>query len=91
MVRSGRQIPHAGEHIVDENAVAGGRVIDHDVGDRPNRLAVPDEGATAHECVQVGTTVFHKKLKSQNRIKRIKRLNVAKIYYRNLDKKHFLW
>ena len=44
VVRSGRQIPHAGEHIVDKDAVAGGRVIDHDVGDRPNRLAVLNDG-----------------------------------------------
>ena len=51
-VRSGRQIPHAGEHIVNKDAVAGGRVVDHDVGHGSDELAVLDDGTAAHECGQ---------------------------------------
>ena len=51
----------SGEHIFDKNSVSRGRVIDQHVGDCSHQLAVLDDRAAAHECVQVGTTVFYKK------------------------------
>ena len=47
------------EHILDENAVAYRGVVYHNVGDRADELAVLNDGRTAHECVQVGTTHFY--------------------------------
>ena len=44
-----------------ENAVARGRVVDQDVGDCSNELAVLDDGGARHECGQEGTTKFTKK------------------------------
>ena len=46
------------QHILNENAVACCRVVDHNVRDRSDELAVLDYGRAAHECVQVGTTLF---------------------------------
>ena len=46
------------QHIFNENSVSGCRIVDEDVGDRADELAVLDDGATRHECVQVGTTLF---------------------------------
>ena len=50
------------QHIFNENAVARGRVVDKHVGHRADELAVLDEGAAAHECVQVGTTIINRNL-----------------------------
>ena len=55
------------QHILNKNAVSRGGIVYEDVRDRADELAVLDNGASAHECVQVGTTVFIKKLKSQNK------------------------
>jgi hypothetical protein len=44
------------EHIFDENSVSGCRIVDEDVSDRVDELAVLDDGRAAHECVQIGTT-----------------------------------
>ena len=71
------------EHIFDKNAVASRRVVYHNVGDSSNKLSVLNDRGARHECGQVRTTFFYKKLKRQNHIKRIKRRNVAKIYYIN--------
>ena len=48
------------QHIFNENAVARGGIVDKNVGHRAHQLAVLDNRAAAHECVQVGTTVFTK-------------------------------
>ena len=47
---------HSGEHIFDENAVAAGGVAHKDVGHRADELAVLNNGAAAHFCVNIGTT-----------------------------------
>ena len=60
------------QHILNENAVPNRGIVDHHVGDRSDQLAVLDDGRAAHECVQVGTTVFNKKFKSQKQKQRIK-------------------
>ena len=39
----------------------------HHMGDNSHELAVLNNGAAAHECGQLGTTVFNKKFKSQKR------------------------
>ena len=49
------------EHILDEYSVTRCGVVDHNVRDGADELAVLDDGAARHECVQVGTTVFNKK------------------------------
>ena len=41
-----------GEHIFDEDSVARGRVVDQDVGDCSNELAVLNDLAAAHGCGQ---------------------------------------
>ena len=48
------------QHIFNENTVARGGVVDEHVGDRSDELAVLNDGAAGHECVQVGTTIFEK-------------------------------
>ena len=45
-----------GQHLFDKDAVAGGGVGDENVGDRADDLAVLQDGATAHECVNIGPT-----------------------------------
>ena len=64
---SRHQIPHLCEHILYKNSVADGGIADQHVGHSSDQLAVLDNGAARHECVQVGTTVFNKKFKSQKR------------------------
>ena len=44
------------QHFFDEDAVAGGGIGDKDMGDRADDLAVLENGAAAHECVNVGPT-----------------------------------
>ena len=48
------------DHILNENPVSRRRVVDEDVRHRADELAVLYQRAAAHECVQVGTTVFFK-------------------------------
>ena len=48
------------EHIFNKNAVSRGGGVDEDVGDSADELAVLNDGGAAHECGQVGTTVFTK-------------------------------
>ena len=50
------------QHILDEDAVACGGIVDENVGDGADKLAVLDDGRARHECVQVGTTHFYKLL-----------------------------
>ena len=50
------------QHILNENAVASGGIVDQHVGDRSDELAVLNDGRARHECVQVGTTHFYKLL-----------------------------
>ena len=40
------------EHIFDENAVAGGWVVDKDVGHRTHQFAVLDDGTAGHADVK---------------------------------------
>ena len=47
-----------GKHIFNKYAIPHRRIVYHNVGDRADELAVLDYGATRHECVQVGTTLF---------------------------------
>ena len=49
------------EHILNENAVSGGRVIYENVRYRADELAVLDDRASARECGQEGTTLFNGK------------------------------
>jgi len=49
-------------HILNENAVSRGGIVDQHVGDGTNQLAVPDDRRAAHECGQVGTTKSFKKM-----------------------------
>ena len=49
------------QHILNEYTVSFGWICDHYVRDRADELAVLNDGAAGHECVQVGTTNFHKK------------------------------
>ena len=51
---------HIGEHILNENAIPRGGVVDHHVGDRADELAVPDQGAAAQMCVQSRTSFMKK-------------------------------
>ncbi len=37
------------QHIIDEDAVAGGGVIHQHMGDSPNEFAVLDDGTAAYE------------------------------------------
>ena len=46
------------QHVFDENAIAGGGVVHKNMGDRANELAVLDDGAAGHECVNIGSTLF---------------------------------
>ena len=46
------------QHILNENAVSFCGIADHDMSDGTDKLAVLDDGAAAHECGQVGTTLF---------------------------------
>ena len=46
------------QHILNENSVSRGGIIDEDVGNRADELAVPDEGAAAQVCGQERTTIF---------------------------------
>ena len=48
------------QHILNEDTVSGCGIIDHNVGHRTDQLAVLNDGAAAHECGQVGTTVLLK-------------------------------
>ena len=40
------------QHILDEDAISGSRVIHKDMGYRTDELAVLDDGAAAHVCVK---------------------------------------
>ena len=59
------QISHLIQHIFNKYSVSRGGIVDHNVRYRTDELAVLDDGATAHECVQVGTTVFTIRLPEQ--------------------------
>ena len=49
------------QHILDKYTVSLGGICHHNVRDSADELAVLDNRAARHECVQVGTTVFYKK------------------------------
>jgi len=55
------------QHIFNQYPIPLGGVVDKNVGHSADELAVLDDGRAARECVQVGTTVFSKKFKSQKR------------------------
>ena len=50
------------EHILDKDTVANGGIVDQDVRHRAHDLAVLNDRAAAHECVQVGTTIINRNL-----------------------------
>ena len=50
-----------GQHIFNKYAVSRGRIVYQNVRHRAHYLAVLDDGAAAHECVQEGTTLFNEK------------------------------
>ena len=43
---------HGGEHILDEDAISRGGIVDEDVGHRAHELAVLNDGGAAQECGQ---------------------------------------
>ena len=49
---SPRQVPHLGEHFLDEDAVAHGGVVDELVGDGTDQLAVLQNGRARQVCGQ---------------------------------------
>ena len=49
------------QHILNENSIPRGGIIYKNVRYSSHELAVLDDGASAHECGQEGTTVFNKK------------------------------
>ena len=49
------------QHILNENSVTRGGVVDEHVRHSSDELAVLDDGAARQECGQVGTTVFNEK------------------------------
>ena len=55
-----RQHRHIGEHILEEDPVTRGGIVDQNMGDGAHDLAVLDDGGAGRECVQVGRTDFHK-------------------------------
>ena len=50
------------KHIFNENPVPRGGIVDEHVRDSSHELAVLNDRATRHECVQVGTTHLYKLL-----------------------------
>ena len=56
---SSRRHGHIDEHIFKEDAVSRGGIVDQDVGDGSDKLAVLNDGRAAHECGQEGTTNFN--------------------------------
>ena len=40
------------EHILNENSVARGGIVDENVGDSSDKLAVLNDGRAGHECGQ---------------------------------------
>ena len=53
---------HRIQHIFDEDAVAARGVIDQNVGDGADELAVLEDGTAGHECVKIGPKFFHIRL-----------------------------
>ena len=40
------------QHILNENAISGGGVVDEDVSNGADELAILDDGTAAHGCVK---------------------------------------
>ena len=57
--RSPRRHSRRAEHIFYKYSISHRGIVDHNVGDRADELAVLDDGRAAHEYGQVGTTVFY--------------------------------
>ncbi len=57
-----RNLFHLPQHILNKYSVADRRIIYHNVRDLTDKLAVLNDGRTAHECGQEGTTHFYKLL-----------------------------
>ena len=49
---------HLPQHILNEDPVPRRGIADQHVGHGAHELAVLDDGGAAHECGQVGTTLF---------------------------------
>jgi len=54
-----RQHRHIDEHILQNDPVSRGGIVDEDMRHGSDDLAVLNDRRAAHECGQVGTTVFH--------------------------------
>ena len=52
------QVAHLVEHIFDEDAIPRGGVVDQNVSNSSNELAVLNDGRAAQVCGQVRTTNF---------------------------------
>ena len=61
LCRRFRRVCHIGEHILNENAIPRGGIVDHHVGHCADQAPVLNDGAARQECGQVGTTNFIKK------------------------------
>lgn len=46
------------QHMLQQDAVALGGVIHQHMGHRSHKAPVLDDGAAAHDCVKIGTTIF---------------------------------
>ena len=46
------------KHILNKDAVATGGVVHQNVGHGADELAVLENGAAAHECVNIGPTMY---------------------------------
>ena len=50
------------QHILNENTVSRGGIIDQYVRDRSDELAVLNDRRARHECGQEGTTIINRNL-----------------------------
>ena len=51
----GKSLACCGQHVFDEDAIAGGGVVDEDMGHSAHQATVLDDGTTAHADVKQGT------------------------------------
>ena len=54
----GKSLACCGQHVFNEDAVAGGGVVDEDMGLGAYQFSVLYNWRAGHECVNIGTTFF---------------------------------
>ena len=59
-------MPHLIQHIFNENTVPRSGIVDQNVGDGADELAVLNDRTATHECIQVGTTLFNGNFTKKN-------------------------